>query len=125
MEVSSRNSVSLKMEADTLVPFCSQSDATSQPLSVTANSVAGNFSLPVEKDGACTSKPIRLSDRSLFLSAVRNGSGASVMASSFEGKRVLISIAAVFLKNDAGYRRALSPGCSTPANSCVQKKVIG
>src|SRR6516162_86250 len=75
-----------------LAPPSSVSDATNQPGLVTASRVAGVFSAPAEKAGAYTSKRTGSSDDKFSTSALRRGSGASELESSFVGKRVSISI---------------------------------
>src|SRR6516225_5167560 len=92
MDVNSRNRVSLKSDFSTLAPPSWVSDATNQPGLVRASRVAGVFSAPAEKAGAYTSKRTGSSDEKFSTSAVRRGSGASEIESSFVGKRVSISI---------------------------------
>src|SRR6516162_8149985 len=92
MDVNSRNRVSLKSDFSTLAPPSSVSDATNQPGLVKASRVAGVFSAPAEKAGAYTSKRTGRSDDKPSTNALRRGSGASEIESSFVGKRESISI---------------------------------
>ena len=92
IDVSSRNRVSLKSDFSRAEPPSSVSEATNQPLFVTASKVAGDFSSPVVKAGACTSKRTGSPDGKLSTNALRSGSGASETVLSLVGKRVSISI---------------------------------
>src|SRR6516164_6806722 len=92
MEVNSRNRVSLKSDFCMLAPRASDSDAKHQPSLVTASRVAGVFSATPEKAGAYISNLAVSSKEKLCANALRRGSGASEIESSFVGKLVSISI---------------------------------
>src|SRR5271165_3837676 len=92
MDVSSRNSVSRKFDFWMLTPPASVSEATSHPSPVTARTVADDLSSAVEKSGAWTRKRTESFAGKLSSNALRNGSGASWMASSFVGRRSSIFI---------------------------------
>src|SRR6478752_5653752 len=77
IEVSSTKRVSVKSDFFRLAPPSTVSEATSQPLFVTASTVAGDFSSSVEKAGACRSNRGDAPDGRLSVNTLRRGSGAS------------------------------------------------
>src|SRR5205823_9940200 len=92
IDFSSRNRVSLNSDFCRAPPPLSVSEANNQPLSVTASTVAGDFSSPVAKAGECTSNRTGCPEGRLSANALRSGSGASETESSLVGKRLSISI---------------------------------
>ena len=81
-ELKTSNRVSLKSDFSRLTPPSSVSEATSQPLLVTASTVADDVSSATEKAGACTSKRTCSPDGKPSANAPRKGSGTSEIGGS-------------------------------------------